>query len=92
MSEEDVQKEIKTPAVLEAFERAKLISLPDQVRKDYITEEKSYANISEYVEKERDEGRAEGKAEVAQNLLKLGIEISVIAAASGLSEEDIRLL
>jgi len=37
-------------------------------------------------------GKEEGKAEVARNLIDLGVEISKIAKATGLSEEDIRLL
>ena len=38
------------------------------------------------------EGKMEEKVEIAQNLLKLGVEISVISAASGLSKEEIALL
>ncbi|SDG94441.1 Rpn family recombination-promoting nuclease/putative transposase [Desulfosporosinus hippei] len=37
-------------------------------------------------------GLAKGKAEVAKNLLNMGIEIPKIAQATGLSEEEIRLL
>ena len=35
MTEEDVQREIKTSAVLEAFERAKLVGLPEVIKDNY---------------------------------------------------------
>lgn len=38
------------------------------------------------------EGKAEEKAEVARNLLDLGVEIPKIAIATGLSEEEVKIL
>jgi len=61
MTEEDVRREIKTPAVLEAFERAKLISLPKAVKEDYLLEDLHFQNITEYVAKEREEAREGGR-------------------------------
>ena len=40
MSEDDVKSRIKTPAVLEEFERAKISKLPLDVRKAYESEDK----------------------------------------------------
>lgn len=40
----------------------------------------------------RAEGKAEGKAEVAKNLLDLGMEISKVAKATGMTEEEIKML
>lgn len=37
-------------------------------------------------------GKAEGKAEVAKNLLDMGMEVSKVAKATGLSEEEITML
>ena len=63
MTEEDVKREIKTPAVLEAFERAKLVSLPESVKKNYDDEDVMYENFSDYIAGSVAEGKAEGKAE-----------------------------
>ena len=38
------------------------------------------------------EGKAEGKTEVAKNLLDMGVEISKVAQATGLSEEEVKSL
>ena len=40
----------------------------------------------------RNEGRAEGRAEAARNLLRMGLEVSKIAEATGLSFEEIEAL
>ena len=40
----------------------------------------------------RDNGRAEGKIQMAANLLRMGYAVSDIAKASGLDEEEIRRL
>jgi len=40
----------------------------------------------------RAEGKAEGKAEVAKNLLELGMEISKIAKATGMTEDEVKVL
>ncbi len=67
MTEEDVKREIKTTAVLKAFERARLISLPDAIKINYDAEDVQYENLSEHIEereaKKKAEGIAEGKAE-----------------------------
>lgn len=85
MTQEDVDREITTPAVLEAFERAKLDKLPSVVKENYDEQDVNYVNISEYVE----DKKAEKVMEIAINLLKLGVEISLIQAATGLSKEEI---
>ena len=42
--------------------------------------------------KERQNGRAEGKIEIAKNLIKLGINVDNIVKATGLSKEEIEKL
>ena len=44
------------------------------------------------LEEGRVEGKTEGKAEVARNMLKSGLEISLVSKCTGLSEEAIRAL
>ena len=57
MTEADVKKEIKTPAVLKAFERAKFVNLPEAVKVRYDSEDKRYVNQTKYIERERAEGK-----------------------------------
>ena len=40
----------------------------------------------------RTEGKAEGKAEVAKNLLAMGMEISKVAKATGMTEDEVKVL
>ena len=44
------------------------------------------------LEQGRAEGRAEGKAETARNLLQMGLEVSQISEATGLSPDEIEVL
>lgn len=44
------------------------------------------------IEKGRAEGRAEGKLEIAKNLLAMGIPMDKVVQASGLTEEQISAL
>ena len=39
-----------------------------------------------------EQGRAEGRAEVAKNLLSLGMDITLVSQATKLSEDEIRHL
>ena len=51
MSEEQVREQIKTTAVLEAFNRATLSRLPASVRRSYDDEDHQFDIYSEYTEK-----------------------------------------
>ena len=48
MSEEEVKDKIKTPEVLEAFNRAKISELPGKVLEAYEAEDKKYDQYSEH--------------------------------------------
>jgi predicted transposase/invertase (TIGR01784 family) len=48
MSEEDVKSKIKTPAVLQAFERAKISKLPAEVQEAYEAEDEEYDRYSQH--------------------------------------------
>jgi predicted transposase/invertase (TIGR01784 family) len=101
MTEVEVAETIKTPAVLAAFELAKLSNLPEAIMSQYNDEETRLKNLSRHIAETRAEGKAEGikegeekgkektKKEIARNLLKNGVEISIITLATGLSEEEI---
>lgn len=72
MSEEQVKKEITTPAVLEAFKRAQIKLLPDQVRETYEAEDKEYDRYSQHTASLVQEGRQEGAVEAVVGLIKKG--------------------
>ena len=70
MTEEDVREKISTPAVLEAFERAKLSTLPDRVREMYAMEESQYAQYSIHTQEQIEKGKADERADIFINLIK----------------------
>ena len=120
MTEMEVKQTIRTPAVLAAFERAKLSNLPEEVMSSYKEEEARLKNLSGHIaqtreegvkegiekgkeegikegiekgiEKGKEKGKEEARREMAHNLLKNGVEISIIAAATNLSREEISSL
>ena len=49
-----------------------------------------YSDMSSAKEQGLTEGRAEGRAEDVRNLKKLGVDISIIAKATGFSEDEIK--
>lgn len=83
MTEEDVKRQIRTPAVLEAFERAKLISLPRDVKEHYHNQEVHFENMSSLFEEQLQKGEAiglkkgevigleKGEAKVKQEIAKV---------------------
>ena len=70
MTEEDVLAKISTPAVLEAFKRAKLSTLPDRVREMYAMEESLYAQYSIHTQEQIEKGKADERADIFMNLIK----------------------
>jgi predicted transposase/invertase (TIGR01784 family) len=70
---------------LSADERARLIfEAREKARRD------EAARIYGATNKGMEKGRTEGKAEVAKNLLALGVDVEVISKSSGLSVEEIK--
>ena len=57
--------------------------------KDMTTERDKANQLATAVRTGRAEGRAEEKAEVARNLLKMGLSVEVISQATGLDAEAI---
>ncbi|KJR48046.1 Signal transduction histidine kinase [Desulfosporosinus sp. I2] len=48
--------------------------------------------LREAIQKGQVEGRTEGKEEVAKNLLAMGMEISKVAKATGMTEDEVKVL
>lgn len=74
MTEAEVKEKITTSAVLEAFNRAKLSTLPNRVREMYAMEEAQYAQYSIHTQEQIEKGKAEGieigKTQVLCNLIQ----------------------
>jgi predicted transposase/invertase (TIGR01784 family) len=74
------------------FESAEIARFtPDQVR-SYEDSLKYYRDLKNSLETARDEGKIEGKIEVAKNLLKNGVPIDLIVKSTGLTEKEIKAL
>jgi predicted transposase/invertase (TIGR01784 family) len=104
MSQEDIKAQIKTPAVLEAFAKAKYQHLPKIVRKSYDTQDASFSKYSQHTDELVLEGKMEGKIEgkiegkmeekleIAKRFLGLGLSDEMICQGTGLSMEELFLL
>ena len=102
MTEDDVAAQIKTPAVLKAFERAKISSLPATTLKMYENEKEQYDNYSrhtaELLAEERKEGKIagkiegkiEGKIDVARHMIRDGFPMDYVSKYTGFSSEDLK--
>ena len=90
MTPEEVDAQIKTPAVLLAFERAKLSNLPADVRAAYDAEVREHDRYSQHIAEQISKGEKSAKIEVARNLLAMNLTVDPIEKATGLSSEDIK--
>lgn len=72
MSEDDVQKRIETPAVLEAFQLAKIKLLPAEVLATYEAEDHEYDRYSQHTESLVQQGALKGEVKALVGLIKAG--------------------
>jgi predicted transposase/invertase (TIGR01784 family) len=97
MTEEDVLAEIKTPEVLEAFDRAKISMLPAGVRTAIEDQDTNFERYSQQTEdlilgaklEGKLEAKLEAELEAAEKMVQLGVALDVIQACTGLSLADI---
>ena len=82
MTQEEVDAQIKTPAVLLAFERAKLSNLPADVRAAYDAEVREHDRYSQHIAEQISKGEKSAKNEVAQNLLAVILTVDPIEKAN----------
>lgn len=92
MSEDDVKSKIETPAVLQAFERAKISKLPADVQTAYEAEDKEYDRYSQHTAEQLIKGVEKATIEIAKNLLKNGMSTENVVLNTGLSKEQIERL
>ena len=90
MTEEDVKKQISTPAVLEAFMRAKLDILPLHVRELYADQESQYENYSMHTLERFDAGKAEGIEEGVKQGIEEGVKQGIEEGVKQGIEEGVK--
>lgn len=79
MQEDDVKKLIKTPAVLQAFDRATLSKMPKEVQELYDAEDKEYSRISEFTDRKADKAYKKARWKAIRVMKELGISNATIA-------------
>ena len=96
MTDKDVKKRIKTPAVLEAFKRSKIKDLPAKVLANYEAEDKEYDRYSQFTAEQIAKGKAEGekaaKIEFARKLLARKRPLNEIIEDTGLIADEIKAI
>jgi predicted transposase/invertase (TIGR01784 family) len=89
MTEKDVKKRIKTPAVLEAFKRSKIKELPAKVLKNYEAEDQEYDRYSQFTIEQVAKGEKAKAMEIAKGMLAKKMDIKLIAELTKLTEKEI---
>ena len=93
MSEDDVKSKIKTPAVLQAFDRAKISKLPTDVQAAYEAEDKEYDRYSQHTAEQVKKGEIAASERIAKNLIKNPkLNDQEISDASGLPLDEVKKL
>ena len=76
----------------QAFEKAELAKFGQLELANYENSLKIYRDLKGVIETAYDEGKLEGKLEIAKSLKKLGVSIETIIEASGLTRDEIEKL
>jgi len=82
----------KNKDIKKAYDLLQIISKDEKARMLYDAREAELRDQLTRIETAENKGKAEGKAEVAKNLLDLGMEISKIAKATGMTEDEVKVL
>jgi predicted transposase/invertase (TIGR01784 family) len=89
---ENIPAIFKEEVFTKAFEKAELSKLGETELVNYEMNLKVYRDYKNTIDTAFDEGKIEGKIEVAKNFKQLGIDFSTISKATGLSVEEIENL
>jgi len=82
----------KNKDIKKAYDLLQIISKDEKARMLYDAREADLRDQLTRIRSAENKGRVEGKTEVAKNLLDMGFEISKVAQATGLSEEEVKSL
>jgi predicted transposase/invertase (TIGR01784 family) len=93
---DDIPAILREPVFEQAFRTAEWVKYSPSMQEAYRESQKAYwdnVNTLNYaLEEAREEARTEEKREIASSLKQEGVNISLIARTTGLSEEDIERL
>jgi predicted transposase/invertase (TIGR01784 family) len=78
------------PALQKAMDTLEFLSQNEEARRLYDMRQKALHDEASLIEGAREEGERTKAVEIARNLLAMGMEISLIAKASGLTEAEIQ--
>ena len=96
MTQEEVTTSIKTPEVLQAFQKAKLDNLPRKVRKQYVAQDLEFDRYSDLTNKLVSEGEHKKASEMVRSLtrrmLVAGLSLEKIVEISGLTTEEVETM
>ncbi|MBT3210257.1 MAG: PD-(D/E)XK nuclease family transposase [Bacteroidetes bacterium] len=84
--------ELKENIFLKLFEIAEIARLDRSEFNRYQESLNAYRDIKNSVDTAREEGKIEGKIEIAKGMLSKGMEISLIMELSGLTSEEVKAL
>jgi predicted transposase/invertase (TIGR01784 family) len=82
----------RNPQINRAAVKLRELSADEKARDMFERREKGRRDVAAFADGARQEGRAEGRADVARNLLKLNMPIKQIVTATGLTYEEIESL
>ena len=75
-----------------ADEKLMFLSADEEIRRMAELREKGIADQIAREEHAAEQGKLEGKIEIAKNLLKMGVTIEQISSATGIAEHELRAL
>jgi len=75
-----------------AFEKAEFINLPKAEQDKYHKNLKVYRDLINSLDTAHEQGKIEGKIEIAKNLMDANMLIDFISQATGLSVEEVEKL
>jgi predicted transposase/invertase (TIGR01784 family) len=78
------------PALQKAMDTLEFLSQNEEARRLYDMRQKALHDEASLIEGAREESERTKAVEIARNLLAMGMEISLIAKASGLTETEIQ--
>lgn len=87
-----IPEKLKENIFLQLFETAEISKFSQQEYQDYENSLKYYRDMKNSLDTAKEEGKIEGKIEVAKNALKESLPVDIIIKLTGLTEEEINEL
>jgi predicted transposase/invertase (TIGR01784 family) len=83
---------VNEPTLGKAMTALEFLSQDAEARRQYEMRQKALHDEASMIEGARTEGETKGKLEIAQNLIQMGMDISKVAQATGLSVQELKKL